>query len=296
VELTHGRLVVRNAPPGSLKVSFADRSVVVDVSPANAVALERLDRREYGRNVGQAPPLLVYCVEGEATVTADQKPESLTASDAVVIAATGGPRRTEIDAPPRWATEIEPAPGELQVRDQFVRMFHPGRPVLTEIVAASEDDNTEIKQLSIRALKALGDVSLLMPMLSRAGDPVTRGSALDAVRSYLGLGREAAARVHDQLAEEFGDDTAAFVEKMLVGYSPEEAASPQLYEKLVTALGPEQPSVGVRELAIDTLKQLTGRDDLGYNPDQPDGKGLTAWKDLQRQGKLRYAAPSARAK
>ncbi len=129
-------------------------------------------------------------------LTAGQKQESLTASDVVVIDAAGTVKRTAIDTPPSWATEAEPSPQELQLRDQFIRMFHPGRPVLTEIVAASEDDNADIRQLSILALKSLGDLSLLMPMLSRKGDPVTRKGALAAIRSYMGLGPDAANRVY----------------------------------------------------------------------------------------------------
>jgi hypothetical protein len=289
-DLIHGRILVRNAPPGSLKVGVSDRSVTLDVSPACTVVLERTDHREYGRTVGQPPDLVVYCTQGEAGLSTGAKHETLTTSDAVVVDTAGGLKRTEIDAPPSWAIEAEPSAHELQMRDHFIRMFHPGRPVLTEIVAASEDDSSDIKELSILALKSLGDVSLLMPMLSRKGDPITRKSALSAIRSYMGLGREAATRVHDQLAEEFGDDTATFVEKMLVGYPSEEASNSLLYDRLVAALGPEQDSVGVRELALDTLKHLTGRDDLGYDPDQPEGKGLNAWKDLLRQGKLRYSA------
>jgi hypothetical protein len=175
-------------------------------------------------------------------------------------------------------------------------MFHPGRPVLTEIVAASEDDNADIKRLSILALKSLGDLSLLMPMLSRKDDPVTRHTALNAIRTFMGLGRDSANRVRDQLSEEFGDDTALFVEKMLIGFTPDEVSNPQIYDRLVSLLGPERESVGIRELALDTLKRLTGRDDLGYDPDHPEGKGLNAWKDLQKQGKLRYSASRGKAK
>ena len=204
---------------------------------------ERTDRREYGRSIGQAPLWSFTAPREKWRCPTDQKQESLTASDVVVIDTTGGLKRTAIDAPPSWATETEPSAHEVQIRDQFIRMFHPGRPVLTEIVAASEDDSADIKQLSIRALKSLGDVSLLMPMLSRKGDPDhAQERALDAIRSYMGLGPDAANRVRDQLAEEFGDDTALFVEKMLVGYPAEEASSPQIYERLVAALGPEQQS------------------------------------------------------
>ena len=132
--------------------------------------MERTERREYGRTVSQAPPLFIYCTQGEVALSAGQKQESLTASDVVVIDTAGAVKRTGIDTPPSWATETEPSPHELQLRDQFIRMFHPGRPVLTEIVAASEDENADIRQLSILALKSLGDLSLLMPMLSRSGD------------------------------------------------------------------------------------------------------------------------------
>ena len=296
LELVQGRLLVRNSPTGSLKVGFADRNATVELTPSVGVVLERTDRREYGQTVGRAPSLYVYCTQGELALSAGTKQEALTASDVVVLDTTGAITRMGIDSPPSWATETDPSPLEVKLRDRFIRVFHPGRPVLTEIVAASEDDNADIRQLSIRALRSLGDLSLLMPMLSRAGDPVSRKGALAAIRSFISLGPEAASRVRAQLAEEFGDDTASFVEKMLVGYTADEAADPKLFERLVTALGPEQDSVGLRELALDTLTHLTGRDALGYDPDHPEGKGLSAWKELQKQGKLHYSATRGKTK
>ena len=296
VELIQGRLILRNPPAGSLKVGFSDRTVTLELSPSSSVALERTDRREYAQTVTQAPPLVVYCTAGEVPLTADLKKETLTASDVVVIDTAGGVKRTASDTPPAWATEVESSPRDVQLREQFLRMFHPGRPVLTEIVAASEDDNTNIKRMSILALKSLGDLSLLMPMLSRRDDPVTRSTALAAIRSFMGLGRDSANRVREQLSEEFGDDTALFVEKMLIGITPDEASNPQIYERLVSLLGPERESVGIRELALDTLTKLTGKDDLGYDPDHPEGKGLNAWRDLQKQGRLRYSAARGKAK
>jgi hypothetical protein len=218
LELIQGRLLVRNSPTGSLKVGFADRNATVELTPTVGVVLERTARREYGQAIGRAPSLYAYCTQGELALSAGTKQESLTASDVVVIDTAGAITRMAIDSP-SWATETEPSPLEVKLRDQFIRVFHPGRPVLTEIVAASEDDNTDIRQLSIRALRSLGDLSLLMPMLSRAGDPVSRKGALAAIRSYMALGPETASRVRAQLAEEFGDDTASFVEKMLVGYT-----------------------------------------------------------------------------
>jgi hypothetical protein len=295
VELVQGRLLLPPQPPGSLRVAFLDRTVAVEASETSSTALERSSRLDYGRIITPSPALLVHCTKGEASVSFDKKRETLPALDVVTLDASGA-RRTSEETPPSWASDAEPSPHELQIREHFARLFHPDRPVLAEIVAAIDDDNPEIKRLSILALKSLGDMSLLMPMLSRKNDQVARRSALAAIRGYMGLGPEAASRVRDQLVEEFGEETASFVGKMLIGFSPDEASNPQTYEQLVALLGPAQESVGVRELALDTLKRLTGRDDLGYDPDHAEGKGLSAWKDLQRQGKLRFSTPRAKVK
>jgi hypothetical protein len=295
VELMQGRILVPAQPPGSLRVGFTDRTLTVEASENSSTALERAARLDYGRIITPTPALLIYCTKGEASVSFDRKQESLPALDILTLDASGA-KRTSEESLPAWASDAEASPHELQIRDHFARLFHPDRPVLAEIVVASEDDNPEIKRLSILALKSLGDMSLLMPMLSRKGDPIARRGALAAIRGYMGLGPDAASRVRDQLVEEFGEETASFVGKMLVGFSPDEASNPQTYEQLVNLLGPGQESIGVRELALDTLKRLTGRDDLGYDPDHANGKGLNAWKDLQRQGKLRFSLPRSKVK
>jgi hypothetical protein len=87
---------------------------------------------------------------------------------------------------------------------------------------------------------------------------------------------------------------------MLIGFSPEEVAKGDVYPRLVALLSPEQEPVGIRELALDNLKRLTGRDDLGYDPDHPadhpPGKGLDAWLDLLRKNELRPLGPRAKAR
>jgi len=296
LELMQGRILLPQQPPGSLKVGFSERTVTVEASLSSSAALERSARRDYGRIMTPTPALVIFCTKGELSVSFDKKQESVAALDVLALDA-GGVRRITEDKLPAWATDAELSPHELQLRDQFTRLIHPDRPVLAEIVqVATDNENPDIKRLSILALKSLGEMSLLLPMLSKKGDPIARRSALAAIQAYMGLGSEAASRVREQLVEEFGEETASFVGKMLIGFSPEEASNPQIYEQLVGLLSPGQESIGVRELALDTLKRLTGRDGLGYDPDHPEGKALNAWKDLQRQGKLRFSAPRAKAK
>ncbi len=291
LELIQGRLLVKQHPNGPLKLALGDRTVTVDMEANDDVAIERIPRWEFGRIMNAAPRLVIYCLKGEITVSLDKKKETVAALDSLAVDAAGGTKRTTEEALPGWASETAQSPHELQIREQFAHAFHAGRPVLAEIVAACEDQSPQIKLLSIQALKSLGDMSLLMPMLSRKDDPVVRRATLAAIRAYMGLSPEAAGRVRDQLVEEFGEDTAAIVGKMLMGFSAQEASNPQVFEQLVGLLAPEQESLGVRELALDNLRHLTGRDDLGYDADHAEGKGLSAWKDLQRQGKLRLAAP-----
>ena len=176
LELVHGRILIRHPPSSALGVVVSGRS-----ADAGRFAGKHGRAREDGSSrvraagrPGSCPGHLLHSRRVE--VVGRPEAGNLDGVRRGRGRPGGGLKRTEIDAPPVWATELEPSPHEVQIRDQFIRMFHPGRPVLTEIVAASEDDNSDMKQLSILALKSLGDVSLLMPMLSRKGDPVTRKS------------------------------------------------------------------------------------------------------------------------
>jgi hypothetical protein len=273
-----------------LKVGLGDRLVTVEVPQNGCVALERSARWVYGRLMSPVPPLLIHSVAGEISVTAGSKHEALGPLDVLSVDRSGTKRSTE-DASPMWASDSWPTAEETNARDAFGKIFHPGRPVLTEIVAAVEDSNADTKQLAVAALKSMGEMSYLMPLLSRKDDVAVRRGALAAVRSYTALGPEASGKVREQLVEEFGEDTATMAGQMIVGFSPQEAANPQLFTQLVGMLAPTEQSVGVRELALDTLMRLTGRSDvLGYDPDHPE-KGHSAWAELERQGKLRPATP-----
>ncbi len=296
IELVYGRVLSRQPEACSLKVVFAARTLTLTIEPESSIGLERTNRRGYGQSGTRGFPLVVYCSQGKASLSLDKQNENLTASTAAILETDGPIKLAAADTMPTWVVEAAPSSGELQLKEQFARVFHPDRPVLTDMAAATEDERLGIKSLAIAGIEALGDLSLLMPVLTRKDDPIARRFALGAIRDYMGRSAEAAKDIHDQLVREFGDEKASLVEKMLIGYSEQEASKPELFKQLVVLLSPEEESLGVRELALDTLQRLTGRADLGYSADQPDGEGLSAWKDLLQKGELRARAPSPRPK
>jgi hypothetical protein len=255
--------------------------------------MERVSLNEYapGQPVTHLASLGVLCHQGEVTLVVGEKRETLKSLSTALVDPSGQIQVGKRDGLPTWLTQAEPSEYESQVKDQFAKLFHADRPVLAEVVAAIEDERPEIKPLAVSALKALGDLSLLMPTLSRPNDPVARRAAIQAIRSYMMQGPEASGRVRAALDEEFGAELGGFAHHMLIRYTPAEAAKPDLYTRLVELLSPDQESVGLHELALDTLKGLTGRDDLGYDPDKPAGKGFEAWSDLVRRNELRTPAP-----
>ncbi len=292
IELLQGRIAIRQPGSNALKVVFGRQTIGVEMSPDTVLGMERVDLNMPGLPVTQPQSLGVLCQQGEVTLDIRGKKHAMKAMNVALIELAGPTQIVARDAMPPWLTEAEPTPYELQLKDQFVKLFHADRPVLTEIVGAIDDDRPETKQLAVIALKSLGDLSLLMPILSRENDPVARRATLVAIRAYMMQGPEASGLVRTALDGEFGENLGGLAQHMLIGYTPDEAARPDLYVRLVSLLSPDQPSVGLRELALDTLRRLTGRDDLGYNPDKPgDGKGLDAWNNLLQRNELRPPSP-----
>ena len=165
LELVQGRLMIRQPGSSSLKLVFSNRSVSLEMTPDSTVAIERIEPRTFGQPITRTQPTAICCIQGEVTLSIDNKKEELKASNVAVID-SGQVRIATPDRLPPWSTQAEPTPYEQQVGDQFLKLFHPGRPILAELVAAIEDERSEIKDLAIRAIKARGDLSLLMPMLS----------------------------------------------------------------------------------------------------------------------------------
>ena len=170
-ELADGRALIEgSAPSGSLKIGFAELTVSIDRPSHGAVGLERISLWHYGEPAAQLPPLAIHALDGELSLALDGTKQTL-AGPGTLVADSGGRFQpgTNKDLP-TWMTEAEPSLKDRKLGEQFLEQFSKDRPVLTDTVLATESDSPVTKKLAIFAVKALGDLSFLTPILSRAGD------------------------------------------------------------------------------------------------------------------------------
>jgi hypothetical protein len=196
---------------------------------------------------------------------------------------------------PSWLTETSLTTFDEKVGERFLMNFRPGRKTIGDLVEASEyDENKDICRYAISGLRAIGETSFIVPLLNARGTPnasIQRRTAIRVLRAYVAEGTDSFKNLEKQLYEVFGRELAPKVEKLLVGYTSKEAQDEATYSRLVQYLSSTDDSeVCVRELALDNLQELTGRDALDYDPEKPEGKGLRAWKHLNQNHELRPAA------
>jgi hypothetical protein len=287
-ELLSGRVLVDDAaPPGRFKAEFSGRVAEIERKSQTTLGLERTAQWRYGQPANQPPGLLIYAQAGEHGVTLDRATETLP-GPGTLQADSGGKLVPKGDkSVPSWVSQSEASLKDQKLGEQFLKLYSADRPVLTDTVGAAEDESPVMRKMAIQAIKALGDLSFLMPILSRPNDVIARQSAASALREYLALGPQAQKRLKEQLEEEFRVENGQLIEKLLVGYSPEEASSNETLRQLVDLLSPTNNSLAVRELALESLKTLTGRGDMGYDPENPAGNGYNAWKNLFSEGALK---------
>ena len=212
LELQGGRILVDGSSPvGPLKVEFAGNGVTIDQQTAGSWAVERPVSWQYGQPATQPPPLAIHEADGELTVAMDRGKETLHGPGTILADPAGKLQLKPEKTVPSWVSESAPTLKDQKLGEQFLKQFSKDRPVLSDIVVATEDESPVTKKLAIFAVKALGDLSLLTPILSRAGDPDARQSTAAALRECLAQGPQAVKALREQLNEEFEVEDAVLL-------------------------------------------------------------------------------------
>ena len=286
LSVIQGRVILHGPEARApFNIQFAKKTVLITPPSQGIVGIERINRRESGSPVASDPFLKVFSPAGEVALEAGDAKETLSGPGTLTYEPRGAWTNPDTKAAPAWVVDAKPTPYDQELGEQFLGFFSdPKRPILTVLVSSLDDDRKDVRRLAISALRAVEGITFVVALLRKPEDPVSRRASIGVLRSFLGQGADASRDLQSQLQNDFGEELSGTVAKLLIGYTAKEARDPATYSRLVEYLS--SPEVAVRELAIDNLQSLTGRDELGYDPDQPQGKGLRAWKELDHNHEL----------
>jgi hypothetical protein len=288
-ELVSGRVLLRGGADQERAVVLAgDRPLTLSGVAGRTIGLERREL-DPSADPPAVPGLRVYHVEGPVSLKAGSAEETLSGPGILEFTPPDGLAEAGSRALPAWVTASAPAEVDRLSGEAFRSFFKADTPTTRALLEASEADEEAVRTLAVKALGTVGAVEMVLRALNRKNDAPLRRAAIEVLRDWGRRDDESRKLLRVRLAEfGGGEDWATTVEGLLAEPTAEEAEAPATYSKLVKLL--EHPDVGVRQLALDRLMTLTGRDALGYDPDDPKGAALRAWQDLVRNG----AAPKGR--
>jgi hypothetical protein len=289
IEPVRGRFVIHAQKPAAALGIRRGGKLLKITPPSDApVGLEVIDRVEGGQVLSA---LRIFAASGEVGLAVGDAEVSLKGPGSMLFVPPDQFSEVTKREPPEWVTSDSLSPAEKQLADQFAKYLGPpSKKIINGLLEAMDDEQKEIKQLAMTGLGAIGAVDLVVPALGSENAPTTRRAAIRVIRALLPRGPETVKAIEDQLVERFGAADTAIIEKLLLGFSDRESRDEKTYAALVEQLHAE--NVAIRELALDNLKRLTGRDDLGYNPDKPEGPGLRNWQELLARKELRPQPPA----
>jgi hypothetical protein len=281
-ELAAGRVLIRGGDAQQQAI------VLVDGTPLTIGGIGKqkvgLERRPVGPSAegGTAPGVRVYTLEGALTLKAGASQETRSGAGILEFIPPDKLSEAGAEAMPGWVSASGPAEIDRASGEAFRAYFKPDSATIRALVEAVEADEEGVRKLAVEALGSIGDMVAVLQALNRQGDAQLRRAAIGVLRTWRARDEETRKRLHDELGR-FSNNNQEWVttvEGLLDEPTAEEAAAPATYTRLVKLL--DHPDVGVRQLALDRLMALTGRDALGYDPDDPRGASLKAWQDLVR--------------
>jgi hypothetical protein len=291
-ELIDGSVVLRSPDPETpIAVGFEGRTVSLRMPPGRSVGLSWMGLKVPGSPAGR-PLLTILCPAGTLSATFDEgEPQEYEGPILVSVDPEDGILGAEPAVMPQWVVDPEPQPADIQAGETFAGLFeHSTGSITFTLLEGIEDPDPTVRSLSVAALGAMAGsdpeaLEQVMPLLNRPGDPAVRGTAIGIVMRRMARGSEPAEDVRG-LLERFvaPPEAAEAFDRLLLGIPEDQIGEKETYAELVADLS--SPNPGVRQLALDTLMMLTGREALGYDPDAPEGPGLKAWKDLLKEDRL----------
>ncbi len=167
-------------------------------------------------------------------------------------------------------------PGAALVTRMMRRYLSTNRPLSTSIIDAEKDELAEVRDLAMKIAMWIDRDDIVTDILTDLDTAQLRESAILAVREASVRGESAVGRIVASVADELAlnEPDAELLRSLLTGSAADEDIEGK--KRLVVAL--EHDARLIRQLALERLMRISGRDSMGFDPDAPSAKGLDAWK------------------
>jgi hypothetical protein len=198
---------------------------------------------------------------------------------------------TKLEQLPDWVKDLSPDAPETKRRIANREKF---RTLLLKeglgeaILFLLDSPDAETRRVGVYALGAFDQMQSLASLLGRSKDFETWNNAVIALRHWLGRGPGHEVQLYNLLLKHDVPQThARIILQLLMGFTEEERARPELYALLIDLLRHDR--LGIRGLAYWHLKRLAPMVKVDYNPvGDKSGwdKARAEYKDKIPDGKL----------
>ncbi|MBI1324121.1 hypothetical protein GC170_13175 [bacterium] len=264
-----GEFRFRTGSGREFDVSFPDDAKFRIESRTGSAAPGKVDSNP------QESSVVVRSLKGTLTVTTGRTEMKVAENRSLRIDKTGPPvlfeeRHESLDP------NVPVNPGSTLVNRMMRRYLGTNRPLATSIIDAESDDLPEVRDLALKIALWIDREDIVTGVLTDLEKPELRKSAILAVKEVSARGEDSARRAIlgcvDELA--LADPDAELLQSLFSVPAVEES----LDRKKLLVKSLEHDARLIRQLALQRLMQISGRDSMGFDPDEPTAKGIEAWR------------------
>jgi hypothetical protein len=168
----------------------------------------------------------------------------------------------------------------------FEREFDADRPLSENVHPLIKDDRPYISELAVKCLALTGNYSAVTEGLISIHEE-TRQAAIEGLRDWLATKAGNGELLEKALQKRFPPEETVIVERLLWGYTDQDAMNRETSEELVAWLDHE--SLAIRELAFYHVYRLTGAkyDYLPMRPTTQRRAAIARWEErIKTEGAL----------
>jgi hypothetical protein len=281
-ELLRGRFVFRSVDQATVfRLGIGPDDVLVHIpKPNSLLTLEYLPATSGGDTATPAA-ILIGAISNDVTIEHLGRKSDLQRGSVVDVVQGRGIGTTHAEQTPVWLTGTQLTRLELKAADRLAeRNAIPfgTQGVVAALQARVVDRDPYVRKLAIGALAAVEVYSAVVDALSDTRYHDNRASAHAALRPVVQHDPGGTEAIRRALLHSIPAEEADTVIKLIDGYTPQEFMDARVGKRLVECL--ESELLPIRELAIQNLRVLTGKD-FGYSPTEPAARRASGVKQAE---------------